>query len=124
MYLQFKAIEDNLYYTINSIRLLKLNVNNKFFSQSNVQFKNDVLIPNSNLSNLQIDCTAAASDNLNILQHLAITCTPIKCRMSLENSSKIYGIFFISYYSHDNSTGDIPEISFKLKSSGEYAINK
>ncbi len=124
MNLQFKVTEDNLYHIITGIRLLKLNINNKFYFQSDVRFKNDVLIPNSNQSHLQIDCTAVASDNLEILQQLAITPNPITCNISFDNGNEIYGTFFISNYSQDNSTGNIPEISFKLKSSGEYAINK
>ena len=124
MNLQFKVTEGNVYHTITGIRLLKLYVNNKFYFQSDVRFKNDALIPNSNQSHLQIDCTAAASDNLKILQQLAITPSPITCNISLDSGNKIYGTFFISHYSQDNSTGNIAEISFKLKSSGGYAISK
>jgi len=124
MNLQFKTTEDDLDYIVTGIRLLKLHVNNKFYSQSDVRLKNDLLIPNASQSHLHIDCTAAASDNLKILQQLAINANPIICKISFDEGYEINGVFFILNYSQDNSTDDIPEISFKLKSSGEYAINK
>ena len=122
MRIQFKIDQESHNYTLEGLRILSLNVNNKFLPQGVVGLKKDLLIPNSNDSYLTIECVAVDFGNLYILQNIAINMTPISCIITLENKEEIVGDFVVLSYSRDNSTGETPEISFKLKSSGNYEI--
>jgi hypothetical protein len=122
MRIQFKTNQESPNYTLEGLRILSLNVNNKFHPQGVIGLKKDLLIPNSNDSYLTIECVAVDFGNLDMLQNIAINMTPISCTITLENKEEIIGEFVVLSYSRDNSTGETPEISFKLKSSGNYEI--
>jgi hypothetical protein len=122
MRIKFTIDQDDTDYTLEGVRVLSLDVNNKYIPQGVIGLKNNLLIPNSNESYLTIECVAVDFGNLDILQNIAIDMNTINCVITLENKDKIVGDFVVLNYSRDNSTGETPEISFKLKSSGDYEI--
>jgi hypothetical protein len=122
MRIKFTIDQDDTDYTLEGVRVLSLDVNNKYIPQGVIGLKNNLLIPNSNESYLTIECVAVDFGNLDILQNIAINMNHINCIITLENKEEIVGDFVVLNYSRDNSTGETPEISFKLKSSGDYGI--
>ncbi len=122
MRIKFTIDQDDTDYTLEGVRVLSLDVNNKYIPQGVIGLKNNLLIPNSNESYLTIECVAVDFGSLDILQNIAINMNTINCVITLENKDKIVGDFVVLNYSRDNSTGETPEISFKLKSSGDYEI--
>lgn len=120
--IQFKIDQEGPEYNLEGVRILSLNVNNKYLTQGIIGLKNNLLLPNANESYLTIECVAVDFGNLDILQNIAINMNTINCVITLENKDKIVGDFVVLNYSRDISTGETPEISFKLKSSGDYEI--
>jgi hypothetical protein len=122
MRIKFTIDQDDTDYTLEGVRVLSLDVNNKYIPQGVIGLKNNLLIPNSNESYLTIECVAVDFGNLDILQNISVNMNHINCIITLENKEEIVGDFVVLNYSRDNSTGETPEISFKLKSSGDYGI--
>ena len=120
----FKIKEENTENILSDIRIIKFNINNKFYSQNTIGLQNTIFIPNANKSDIALDCIIAISNEAERLQKIALNILPITCKIKFENGDEIAGSFFISNYSRNHSTGDIPEISFKLKSSGAYECKR
>ena len=110
----------NLEYIVSGIRELSISINNKFFNQSTVGEERTTLLHDE--SYVTVECLAATSKDIAILQSAAVSVTPIYCQISSDKIHNLYGNFFISNLSLDNSEDEIPQCSFKLKSSGSYEI--
>ncbi len=110
----------NLEYIVTGIRELSISINNKFFNQSIVGEERTALLHDE--SYLTVECLTATSKDIAILQSAAVSVTPIYCQISSDKAHNLYGNFFISNLSLDNSEDEIPQCSFKLKSSGSYEI--
>jgi len=111
---------DSLKYSVNGIRDLSISIDNKFFNQSVIDSNSNIFLHDS--SYITIECLAATSEDIAILQSAAISVTPIYCHISSDKVHNLSGCFVISHLSLDNSEDDIPQCSFILKSSGDYAI--
>jgi hypothetical protein len=111
---------DNPQYKVSGIRDLSISINNKFFNQSTVDSDSNVLLHES--SYVTVECLAATSEDIAILQAAAVSAMPIYCQISSAKVQSLWGCFVISHLSLDNSEDDIPQCAFKLKSSGNYEI--
>ncbi len=111
---------DNLQYIVSGIKDLAVTINNKFFDQSIVGTETITLIHNE--SYIIVECVAAISKDIAMLQSAAISAIPIYCKISSNKIHNLYGTFLVSYLSLENSEGAIPECTFKLQSSGIYEI--
>lgn len=109
-----------LKYSVSGIRDLSISINNKFFNQSIVDDNSNTFLHDS--SNIIVDCLAATSKDIAILQSAAIGVMPIYCQISSDKVYNLFGCFVISYLSLNNSEDEIPQCSFTLKSSGHYEI--
>lgn len=118
----FGTQPDDLQHIISCIKNFDIFINNKFFSRSNITANSEELLPNAQKSYIVIDCVAAVSENTKILQTAAITNTPIHCKILISEKECLCGVFFISEFSIETSSENIPEFSLQLKSSGEYEI--
>lgn len=116
----FGVESDNLKHGVSGIRNLSISINNKFFNQSTVDSDINILLHDS--SYVTIECLAATSEDIAILQSAAVSVMPIYCQISSDKVQNLYGCFLISHLSLDNSEDDIPQCSFILKSSGNYEI--
>ena len=116
----FGIESNNLQYTISGISQLSISINNKFFNQSIVGAIQDTLLQNE--SYITVECVAATSRDIALLQSAAVSVTPIYCQISSDKVHNLYGVFLVSYLSLENSEDAIPHCSFKLKSSGSYEI--
>jgi hypothetical protein len=114
------GLDDNLNFQVTGIKKLLFEVDNNFHVNKSVLSAEDNLIKNK--SNIEVDCVAAVSPDIYQIQKAAITVIPINAKVKIDDLNYLYGTFFISRYSSRNSTGDILEAHFTLKSSGEYHV--
>ena len=116
----FGVESNNLQYKVSGISELSISINNKFFTQSTVDTTQNTLLHEE--SYVTVECSAATSEDTWILQAAAVSVTPIYCKISSDKVHSLYGSFFVSYLTLDNSEDEIPQCSFKLKSSGNYEL--
>lgn len=116
----FGVEPNNLNYIVSGIKDLSISINNKFFNQSIVETEQNTLLHNE--SYVTVECVAATSQDIAMLQTVAVSVTPIYCQISSDKIHTLCGSFFISNLLLDNSEDEIPQCSFKLKSSGPYEI--
>lgn len=118
--ISFGLEKNNLQNNISGIRLLKLTMQNKFFTVSIVNADKDELARNK--SHINVECVAAASEDTLLLQNLAMKSTPIYCRVSSKKLGAVYGKFVVSHFAFEEPHDHLAEVSFKLKSSGDYEL--
>lgn len=116
----FGAESNNLQHKVSGISELSISINNKFFTQSTVETEQSTLLHEE--SYVTVECSAATSEDTAILQAAAVSVTPIYCKISSDKVHSLYGSFFVSYLILENSEDEIPQCSFKLKSSGNYEL--
>lgn len=116
----FGVESNNLQYTVSGISELSISISNKFFTQSTVDTTQNTLLHEE--SYVTVECNAATCEDTGILQAAAVSVTPIYCKISSDKVHNLYGSFFVSYLTLDNSEDEIPQCSFKLKSSGNYEL--
>ncbi len=110
---------------LSGARIIKMNVSNSFHTDMNVISKNISLIPKTNQNYIELIVVTAAinSDESIKIRNAALRSLPIYCQIYLDKTTdknSVTGLFFIISYSVNNNEFGVPEISFKLHSTGEY----
>jgi hypothetical protein len=113
---------DGEQYQITGIKILTITINNKFHYNHLIEAKNPSLVPKKGHVTLEAIILEEGGSAYQALKKAALESLPLKGQILSDEGLDLSGTFFLSNFELDQTTGDLPEISFTMISSGSYSL--